>query len=51
MKRLKLGTNFTIFLLFFSLAALDALQTANWLRVAFWVLIGAAFLWADTKGE
>lgn len=49
MKNLKLGTNFAIFILFFGVAALDAVQTQNWLRVAFWVVIGAFFLWADRK--
>ena len=49
MKSLKLGSNFAIFALFFGVAALDAVQTQNWLRVAFWVVIGAVFLWADTK--
>lgn len=49
MKNLKLGTNFSIFIIFFGVAALDALQTQNWLRVAFWVGIGAYFFWADKK--
>lgn len=47
MKNLKLGTNFAIFIIFFGVAALDAVQTQNWLRVAFWIAIGAVFLWAD----
>lgn len=49
MQNLKLGTNFAIFALFFGVALLDAVQTQNWLRVAFWVVIGAVFLWADRK--
>lgn len=49
MKNLKLGTNFAIFILFFGVAALDATQTQNWLRVVFWILVGAVFLWADMK--
>ena len=49
MKNLKLGTNFAVFILFFGVAALYAMQTQNWLRVAFWAVIGAAFLWADTR--
>lgn len=49
MKNLKFGTNFAVFVIFFGVAALDALQTQNWLRVAFWAGIGAFFLWADLK--
>lgn len=51
MKNLKLGTNFAIFILFFGVAVLDAVQTQNWLRVAFWAVIGLVFLWADAKKE
>lgn len=46
---MKLGTDFAIFVLFFGIAALDAVQTQNWLRVLFWAVIAAVFLWADTK--
>ncbi|MDO8566908.1 MAG: hypothetical protein Q7R58_02010 [bacterium] len=49
MKNLKLGTNFTIFVLFFGVAALDAIQTQNWLRIVFWLAIGLVFLRADAK--
>ncbi|MDP2704799.1 MAG: hypothetical protein U1D31_00355 [Patescibacteria group bacterium] len=49
MKNLKLGTNFTIFVLFFGVAAVQAVQTQNWLMVAFWVAIGSVFLWGDFK--
>ena len=38
---------FTIFILFFGAAALDAIQTRNWLRSAFWLAIGIVFLVAD----
>jgi len=47
MKRIKLGTGFTVFLLFFGVATLEVIQTRNWLRVAFWILIGIVFLVAD----
>ena len=46
--KIKLGTNFTIFLLFFGVATLEALQTANWIKAAFWLAIGCAFLYLDT---
>jgi uncharacterized membrane protein YhaH (DUF805 family) len=49
MKDLKFGTNFAIFVLFFGVATFDAIQTQNWLRVAFWVVIGLFFFWADMK--
>ena len=49
MKNLRLGANFAIFILFFGVAVVDAIQTQNWFRVAFWVLIGAVFLWADAR--
>lgn len=43
MNKIKLDMNWTIFLLFFGVAALDALQTQNWIRVGFWLAIGFAF--------
>jgi hypothetical protein len=46
-KRIKLGTNFTVFLLFFGVAALEAIQTRNWLKAALWLAIGVVFLLAD----
>ena len=36
-----------IFILFFGIAMLAAFQTHNWLNAAFWVVIGALFLFAD----
>lgn len=47
MKKIKLSTNFAVFLLFFGAAALEAFQTANWAKAAFWVAIGIVFLVAD----
>ncbi len=43
----RLGTNVTIFLLFFGVATLEAFQTRNWLKALFWVAIGVVFLLAD----
>lgn len=51
MKNLKFGTSFAVFVIFFGAALLDATQTQNWLRVVFWVGIGAFFLWADIKRQ
>jgi hypothetical protein len=47
MGRIKLGANFAVFLLFFGVAALEALQTRNWVKAAFWLAIGVVFLVAD----
>jgi hypothetical protein len=47
LKRIKLGTNFAVFLLFFGVAALEAFQTRNWIKAAFWLAIGVVFLAAD----
>lgn len=54
MKRIKFGTNFAVFILFFGVAALEAFQTRNWLKAVFWFAIGVVFLLADSfkkKGE
>lgn len=47
MKKIKLGANFTIFLLFFGVATLEAFQTSNWIKAGFWLAIGIVFLLAD----
>jgi hypothetical protein len=47
MKRPRLGANFTVFLLFFGVATLEAFQTQNWLKTIFWLAIGVGFLVAD----
>jgi len=47
MKKIRLGANFAVFALFFGVATLEAFQTKNWARAAFWLLIGTVFLFAD----
>ena len=47
MTGLKFGTNTAIFILFFGVAVIEAMQTQNWLKVAFWAAIGLVFLLAD----
>lgn len=47
MRKIKLGANFTVFLLFFGVALLQAFRTHNWLMAAFWMAAGVAFLAAD----
>ena len=44
----KLSSNFTIFLLFFGVSALEAFQTRNWPKAGFWLAIGIVFLTGDT---
>ena len=47
MNKLKLGSNFTVFLLFFGIAVLEAFQTKNWLKAAAWLAVAMVFLAAD----
>ncbi|MEK6741690.1 MAG: hypothetical protein AABX68_00700 [Nanoarchaeota archaeon] len=47
MEKIKLGTNFAIFILFFGVAVIEAIQTKNWLKVVFWFAISLVFLFAD----
>jgi uncharacterized membrane protein len=47
MSKIRLSTNFAVFLLFFGVAAVEAFQTRNWLKAVFWVAIGIVFLAAD----
>lgn len=49
MKNLRFGTNFAVFIIFFGVAVLDAVQTQNWLRVAIFAALAALSLWADMK--
>lgn len=46
---MRLGSRFTIFLLFFGVAALESFQTRNWIKAAFWVAIGAAFFFLGAR--
>jgi hypothetical protein len=43
-------TNLTIFFLFFGIALLDAIRGGHWLRVLFWLALGALFYVADRRG-
>jgi hypothetical protein len=47
MKKIRFGTNFIVFVLFFGVAMLEAFQTKNWLKSIFWLAIGIVFLVAD----
>jgi hypothetical protein len=48
MRKLRLGANVTVFLLFFGIALLDALKSSDWLRAALWFALGLVFLRADS---
>jgi hypothetical protein len=47
MRRIRLGPGSVVFLLFFGVATLEAFQSQNWLKAAFWLAIGIVFLTAD----
>ncbi len=47
MPKLRLGSNVTVFLLFFGVALLEAFQTRHWLKALLWLAIGVVFLLAD----
>jgi len=47
MKRIRLSTNFMVFVLFFGVSTLEAFQTRNWIKAIFWLAIGFVFLLAD----
>lgn len=47
MRRIRFGTNFAIFILFFGVAALETFQSHDWLKAAFWLAIGLVFLLGD----
>ena len=41
----------TMFLLFFGIATMDAFTSRNWLRIVFWVAMGAGFAALDWWGQ
>jgi len=43
----KLGTNTTIFILFFGISLLEAFQSHQWIKACLWLAIGLVFLRAD----
>jgi hypothetical protein len=48
MRRFTLGTNVTVFLLFFGISLLDALKSHDWLRALLWFAVGLVFLREDS---
>ena len=51
MRNYHVGTNFTIFLLFFGLSLLEALRAHSWLMAALWASFAALFLVADWREQ
>lgn len=49
--RRPMRTNLTIFFLFFGIALLDAIRGGHWLRVFFWLAVGALFFLADRRQQ
>lgn len=47
MKKIHFGANFTLFVLFFGIAMLEAFREKNWLVALFWLVTGFLFLRAD----
>lgn len=49
MKKLKPGMNFTVFILFFGIALIEAFQKQNWLEAILFVALGGISLWAGLR--
>ena len=47
MPKLRMGANVTVFLLFFALATMEAVQKRNWILVALFLLLALLSLRAD----
>jgi hypothetical protein len=50
MKNLKFtATTFTVFVLFFGIALIEALQKGNWLEAVLFLGVGVMSLWTDWR--
>ena len=47
MRKLRVGENVTVFIVFFGLALLESLQHGRWLLATLWLAFAAFFLRAD----
>lgn len=47
MNKIRIGTNFAVFILFFGIAVIEAVESKNWLKCVLWLAIGVVFLMAD----
>lgn len=48
MKNLKF-TNLAVFIIFFGIALIEALQKQNWLEATLFLALGVLSLWADVR--
>ena len=51
MKRLRVGTNFTVFVIFFGLAGMESFISGNLFWIGFWIIMAAFFFLADNLGR
>lgn len=42
--------NFAVFVIFFGIALIEALQKGNWLEAGLFLALGVLSLWADLRG-
>lgn len=42
-------TNFAVFIIFFGIALMEAVQKRNWLEAALFLALGVLSFWADFK--
>ncbi|HJZ18612.1 MAG TPA: hypothetical protein VJ208_00735 [Candidatus Nanoarchaeia archaeon] len=47
--KLKLRTNFAIFVIFFGMALILALKNRNWIGALIFLIIGLVSLWGDNR--
>ena len=46
---MRVGTNVAIFILFFGITLIEAIQNKDWLLAVFFLLVGLVFLYSDNK--
>ncbi|MGE5519885.1 MAG: hypothetical protein ACM3VS_08175 [Candidatus Dadabacteria bacterium] len=51
MRKIRLSTNFAVFVLFFGVAMLEAFRDHDRLKSLFWIIIAFVFLLADNKKQ
>lgn len=51
MKNLKFGISFAVFIIFFGVALLDAIQTQSWPRIFVFLALAILCLWVDAKKD
>lgn len=51
MGKIKIGKNFAVFILFFGIALIEAVQKGNWPEALLFSALGIVFLFADKKDK